>query len=854
MRGHGEQDSTELEPISREYEPDHDPLAISEETNLLWSDSNTRAHASFGHPGLLSGPDFTIQTEEEATNAWRKRQNPTAGGLRRWGTRKVKLVQGTVLSADYDTPSAIKSAIQARYRYQGEELTHMRYTAATCDPDDFTVKNGYNLRPALYNRHTELFIGITYYNEDKSLFSRTLHNVMTNVRDIVNLKKTDFWNIGGPAWQKIVVCVLMDGIDPCDKDVLDILATVGVYQDGVMKKDVDRKETKAHIFEFTTQISVTARQALIRPSDESIQSLPPVQVMLCLKQKNSKKINSHRWLFNAFGRILNPEVVICLDAGTRPEARSLLSLWEAFYNDKDLGGCCGEIHAMTGRGCGYVLKPLVAAQRFEYKISCILDQAMETAFGYVTVLPGAFSAYRFRAIVGRPLEQYFHGDHTLAERLGKDGVHGMNAFVRNMFLADDRILSFELVTKRNSKWHTSYVKSAKAETDIPEDIIEFIDQRRRWINGAFAAAVYSIVHFWRIYKSGHNIIRMAVLHIQLLYNIVALLLSWFGIAGFLLTTFIITDIAGSPPAGSTIRAFPFGKATPTFNAIIQLLYLLTVILQFIMALGNKAKCQYWAYFASFTIFGAVQLYFIMNILYLMIHVLKIGSSDNTGGDYNYIQHFYAAIGNWTVLITCGAVFGVYYAASFLHLDPWHMFDSYAQYLFVVSSYTNILNVYAFSNWHDVSWGEKRGKPAREPESALPSATVTSMGGPSSARIMEEIERPQADIDSQFEATVKRALNPYKKQKIADTGPTVEESFKLFRTRLIAVYIFSNFLLCMFVINEGFDVLKFLGNSFSRKVWFFRIWLWATSGTFAARFVGSCYFLLMSGVSCCFARR
>ena len=61
-----------------------------------------------------------------------------------------------------------------------------------------------------------------------------------------------------------------------------------------------------------------------------------------------------------------------------------------------------------------------------------------------------------------------------------------------------------------------------------------------------------------------------------------------------------------------------------------------------------------------------------------------------------------------------SVFGVYCAASFLHADMWHMLDSYAQYLFVVSSYTNILNVYAFSNWHDVSWvrrgaGRRRGR-------------------------------------------------------------------------------------------------------------------------------------------------
>jgi hypothetical protein len=37
-------------------------------------------------------------------------------------------------------------------------------TAATCDPDDFTPEAGYTLRPAMYNRQTELLIAITYYN------------------------------------------------------------------------------------------------------------------------------------------------------------------------------------------------------------------------------------------------------------------------------------------------------------------------------------------------------------------------------------------------------------------------------------------------------------------------------------------------------------------------------------------------------------------------------------------------------------------------------------------------------------------------------------------------------------------
>jgi hypothetical protein len=99
----------------------------------------------------------------------------------------------------------------------------------------------------MYNRHTELLIAITYYNEDKVLTARTLHGVMQNIRDIVNLKKSEFWNKGGPAWQKIVCSLVFDGIDPCDKNTLDMLATVGIYQDGIMKRSVDGRETVAHI-------------------------------------------------------------------------------------------------------------------------------------------------------------------------------------------------------------------------------------------------------------------------------------------------------------------------------------------------------------------------------------------------------------------------------------------------------------------------------------------------------------------------------------------------------------------------------------------------------------------------------
>jgi chitin synthase len=202
----------------------------------------------------------------------------------------------------------------------------MRYSAATCDPDEFSEQNGWSLRTKMYNRATELLIAVTSYNEDKTLYSRTLHGVMLNIRDICRTKQSKYWRRsaeeGVPGWQRITVALIVDGLEPMDKTVLDILATVGVYQDGVMKKQVDGKDTVAHIFEvchitlgpgldtdlgpvqYTTQISVDSSPKLILPHGEDPNNLVPVQIIFVLKAKNQKKINSHRWLFNAIGQML----------------------------------------------------------------------------------------------------------------------------------------------------------------------------------------------------------------------------------------------------------------------------------------------------------------------------------------------------------------------------------------------------------------------------------------------------------------------------------------------------------------------------------------------------------------------
>lgn len=90
---------------------------------------------AYGGPDRTGSESPYDRSETASTTAWAARQQPggpaaASGGLKRNATRKVKLVQGAVLSADYPVPSAIQNAVQAKYRNDlesgSEEFTHMR--------------------------------------------------------------------------------------------------------------------------------------------------------------------------------------------------------------------------------------------------------------------------------------------------------------------------------------------------------------------------------------------------------------------------------------------------------------------------------------------------------------------------------------------------------------------------------------------------------------------------------------------------------------------------------------------------------------------------------------------------------
>ncbi|WAQ80927.1 hypothetical protein PtA15_1A265 [Puccinia triticina] len=102
-----------------------------------------------------------------------------------------------------------------------------------------------------------------------------------------------------------------------------------------------------------------------------------------------------------------------------------------------------------------------------------------------------------------------------------------------MYLAKDRILCWELVAKRGHNWVLKYVKSAWGKTDVPNEVPEFISQRRRWLNGSFFAAIYSLAHIGQMSRTKHSRKQALALYFEGLYNFLNLLFAWFGFANYM---------------------------------------------------------------------------------------------------------------------------------------------------------------------------------------------------------------------------------------------------------------------------------------------------------------------------------
>src|SRR6266404_6258052 len=164
-----------------------------------------------------------------------------------------------------------------------------------------------------------------------------------------------------------------------------------------------------------------------------------------------------------------------------------------------------------------------------------------------------------------------------------------------------------------------------------------------------------------------------------------------------------------------------------------------------------------------------------------------------------------------------------------------MFSSFLQYLCLAPSFTNVLNVYAFCNLHDVSWGTK----GSDKEEALPSVSSSKMKNEETA-VVQDTERVQEDLDAVFKETVTRAVTKVEVKEVPEKA-SLDDQNKTFRTRLVVFWMLTNAGLAIAIenINGLHSSSESVDEENLRKKQniYFAFILYSTFGLSAVRFIG-----------------
>lgn len=178
---------------------------------------------------------------------------------------------------------------------------------------------------------------------------------------------------------------------------------------------------------------------------------------------------------------------------------------------------------------------------------------------------------------------------------------------------------------------------------------------------------------------------------------------------------------------------------------------------------------------------------------IYITVISIQTQIRDNGGFSFTDLFTNKI-FFTLIVSMLSTYVLYLLTSLLFLDPWHMFTCFLQYLLLTPTYINILNVYAFCNTHDITWGTKGDD---KPEK-LPAANLKPGG-----KVDVAIPTDDADLNTQYESELRAFSSKYvAPKKVIGEQEKHEDYYKGFRSAVVLVWMFCNLGLSAIVLNTG----------------------------------------------------
>ena len=407
---------------------------------------------------------------------------------------------------------------------------------------------------------------------------------------------------------------------------------------------------------------------------------------------------------------MDPKYIVLLDVGTQPNNDGVANLIKGFRNhdgtdDYEVGGVTGLMSVDSNFPSeeggdvfeeeeGWIMRTFFSierAQEYEYIIAHFLDKNAESALGFLHVLPGAWSAYRYRALIKSDEYEPNLLEHSYFKMTLNPEMESSGYQEANMYLAEDRILSLGIYCQPKSKFYLKYIPDAGARTDPMKSHMDLMKQRRRWINSSLFAFLYVFKNYYfNASESSHNCFDR---YFKLNLSMILALLSF--------ATSYMTPSIYFYVLYATI--YQIDVTSPVVSYIARVIALIYVIVCLIAIAGGLAGAVWTKYAQYISFIFSIMTFSMLGLVAYNIIAIYLNLT-STGIDTTSFTQM-------SILVMLGVNVGGYFLLIIMHL-PTHcrlvgrLMSDVISYWFYQGAYSQTMVIHSFCNVDDVSWGTK----------------------------------------------------------------------------------------------------------------------------------------------------
>ena len=262
------------------------------------------------------------------------------------------------------------------------------------------------------------------------------------------------------------------------------------------------------------------------------------------------------------------------------------------------------------------------------------------------------------------------------------------------------------------KFELAYVPDAKAFTDAPDNLMTLMKQRRRWMNGAFFGTkkvIHNFVNMVSCRRTTHGCCKKVGMCVFMFYTAALFTLQFFIVGAMFASVYAFFDtVFASVFDGNWALKQAYNSGVFTLLFAYLYIFLIVMVLILSMALPLE-KARTWFNIVA-TIFGFLTAFSIFGMVYyLAASTLWPPEKRYSTGDKEWYP---TGETNFSYLVLAGAIMLSVYLVPIV-MRPLDFLGNMGGYLVGLLSYIllipvfiNVFSIYAFSNLHDVSWGNR----------------------------------------------------------------------------------------------------------------------------------------------------